>query len=500
MASEPVVALLTCWYWIRKIQARFLAGDYPSAIEASLNAEPLLWTSPSFPEVAEYHFYSALSLAASIDSTTDDLRQRHTKALAAHQKQHEIWAQNCPANFENRAALINAEIARIEGRVLEAEQLYEQAIRSAHRNGFVNNEAIAYELAARFYAARGFQKFADACFLEARYCYQRWGADGKVAQLDHLYPHLKKQVLFSAPTSTILAPTELLDLATVVKVSQAVSGEMVLEKLIVSFMRAAIEQAGAERGLLILTRGDQFRIEAEATTSGSDVTVHQGDVAASAAELPESILRYVLRTRRDVIVDDASAENPFSSDPYILQSRVRSILCFPLINQANLTGILYLENNLTSRVFTPDRITVLKMLVSQAAISLENSRLYRDLENREAKIRRLIDANILGIFFWDREGAVVGANEAFLRMLQYSREDLVSGRVRWTELTPAEWRKNDERALVQLDAAGAVLPYEKEYFRRDGSRVPVLVAGALFEGSGGEGVAFALDLSEQKRA
>src|SRR6266404_9981349 len=136
---------------------------------------------------------SALSRAASFDSATDGLRQRHFEALAAHHKQHEIWAENCPENFENRVALVGAEIARIEGRVLEAEQLYEQAIRSAHANGFVNNEAIAYELAARFYAARGLQKFADTYLLEARYRYQRWGADGKVAQLDHLYPHLRKE-------------------------------------------------------------------------------------------------------------------------------------------------------------------------------------------------------------------------------------------------------------------------------------------------------------------
>ena len=254
LASDPVLALPECWYWIRKMQARFFAGDYPSAIEASLNAERLLWASPAFFEAAEYHFYSALSRAASFDSATDDSRQRHFEALAAHQKQHEIWAQHCPENFENRAALVGAEIARIEGRVLEAEQLYEQAIRSAHSNGFVNNEAIAYELAARFYAARGFHKFADTYLLEARYCYQRWGADGKVAQLDHLYPHLKKESLISAPTSTILAPTELLDLATVMKVSQAVSGEMVLEQ-IDSLMRGGAGTAHRQSH----ARGDRAR-------------------------------------------------------------------------------------------------------------------------------------------------------------------------------------------------------------------------------------------------
>jgi predicted ATPase/signal transduction histidine kinase/GAF domain-containing protein len=376
LASTPLLAFPECWYWIRKLQARFFAGDYPAANEAALHAERLLWTSPSFFEVAEYHYYSALSLAASVDSVT--------KVLAAHQKQHEIWARLCPENFENRAALIDAEIARIEGRVLDAEQLYEKAIRSARSNGFVHNEAIAYELAARFYAARGLQKFADTYLLEARYCYRLWGADGKVAQLDHLYPELKKESP-SAPASAILAPAELLDLATVMKVSQAVSGGMALEPLIDSLMRAALEHAGAERGLLIRPVGDHFAIEAEAATAGDVVTVRQQD--ASAVSLPESVVRYVIRTGHDVILDEATAENPFSADPYILEHRLRSILCLPLINDAKLAGVLYLENNLAARVFTPARITVLKVLASQAAISLENSRLYRDLEDRERAVR-----------------------------------------------------------------------------------------------------------------
>jgi PAS domain S-box-containing protein len=500
LASDPVLVLPECWYWIRKLQARFIAGDYPSAIEASLNAERLLGKSPFPFEVAEYHFYSALSRAASCDSATDDSRQGHFEALAAHQKQHEIWTQHCPENFENRAALIGAEIARIEGRVLEAECLYEQAVRSAHSNGFVNNEAIAYELAARFYEARGFQKFADAYLLEARYCYQRWGADGKIAQLDHLYPHLKKESLISTPTSTILAPTELLDLATVIKVSQAISGEMVLEKLIDRLMRAAIEHAGAERGLLILPRGDRLMIEAEATTGGNDVRVHQRDVSVSVAALPESIVRYVMRTQEKVILEDASSQNPFSADPYIVQRSPRSTLTLPLISQGKVISILHLENNLAPHVFTPDRIAVLEVLASQAAISLENTRLYRDLEDRERRIRRLVDANILGIFSWNFEGAIVEANDAFLHMLQYRREDVASGLLLWTDLTPPEWREGDKLALAELKATGMVQPYEKEYFRKDGSRVPVLVAGALFEEGGGEGVAFALDLSQQKRA
>lgn len=500
LSSDPVLGLPECWYWIRKLQARFFAGDYASAIDASLRAQRLLWTSPSLFETAEYQFYGALSRAASCNSAAADQRQKHFEALAAHHRQLEVWAENCPGNFGTRAALVEAEIARIEGREPDAEHLYEEAIRSAHANGFVHNEAVANELAARFYAARGFEKIAHAYLRDARYCYLRWGADGKVQQLDQLYPHLREKEPVPGPTSTIGAPVESLDLATVIRVSQAVSGEIVLEKLIDPLMRTAIEHAGAERGLLILPRGVEQRIEAEVTTSGDTVIVRLREAPVTAAAVTESIVHCVVRTQECVILDDASAENPFSADTYIRQRHARSILCLPLINQAKLIGVLYLENNLTPHVFTPTRIAVLKLLASQAAISLENTRLYRDLEEREAKIRRLVDANIIGICIWNLEGEIIEANEAFLHMVEYSREDLVRGRMRWPDLTPAEWRDRDERAVAEVKATGTIQPYEKEYFRKDGSRVPVLFGAASFEGRRNEGVAFVLDLSEQKRA
>jgi PAS domain S-box-containing protein len=171
-----------------------------------------------------------------------------------------------------------------------------------------------------------------------------------------------------------------------------------------------------------------------------------------------------------------------------------------LIKQAALIGVLYLENNLTAHVFTPARIAVLKLLASQAAISLENTRLYGALREREGKIRRLVDSNIIGIFMWNADGRILDANDAFLEMVDYSRDDLASGRVRWRELTPAEWRDADERALATLNATGTVQQYEKEFFRKDGSRLPVLAGGATFEARQDEGVAFVLDLTERKQA
>jgi PAS domain S-box-containing protein len=216
--------------------------------------------------------------------------------------------------------------------------------------------------------------------------------------------------------------------------------------------------------------------------------------------VPESIVHYVVRTQESVILDDALIQNPFSTDQYVRRHHARSILCLPLIKQTRLIGVLYLENNLAPRVFTPTRIAVLKLLASQAAICLENTLLYRDLEEREGKIRRLVDANIIGIFLWNFEGQITEANEAFLQMLNYGREDLVSGRLNLRNLTPPEWRDLTDQSVTQLKATGALQPYEKEYFRMDGTRVPVLVGSAVFEKGQNEGVSFVLDLREQKRA
>ena len=499
LAGQPVLALPECWYWIRKLQARFFAEDYAAAIEASLHAKKLLWTSPSFFEIAEYQFYGALSRAAFCESATAGERRPHVEALVAHHRQLEIWAANCPENFENRAALVGAEIARLEGRDVDAMRLYEQAIRSARSSGFVHNEAIAYERASAFYRARGFDQIAEFYLRNARYGYLRWGAEGKVRQLDTMHPHLRQEAAAPGPTSTIEAPVERLDLATVIRVSQAVSGEMVLEKLIDTLMRMAIEQAGAERGLLILSRAAGPRVEAEATTSGDTILVELRDASATACVLPETVLQYVLHTRESVILDDAATQPSFAADPYVRQHQARSILCLPLINQGKLIGVLYLENNLTPRAFAPARIAVLKLLASQAAISLENTRLYRDLEQREAKIRGLVDANIIGICFAARDGRMIEANDAYLRMIGYDRDDLVSGRIRWTDMTPPEWRDRSAQALLELAETGVVQPFEKEYFRKDGSRVPILLGAAAIEGTDHQTV-FVVDLTERKRA
>jgi PAS domain S-box-containing protein len=494
-AEKPDLARAACSYWVRKLQARFLAGDYAAALEASSRAQPVLWTSLAAMEAAEYHFYSALSHAASCDSAEVDRHAQYLDALVAHHRQLEIWAANCPENFENRAALIGAEIARIEGRELDAERLYEQAIRSAHANGFPHNEAIAHECAGRFYLARGLALPGNAYLAQARLCHAQWGADAKVRQLEERYPQLRQRAERAAGETR-------LDFMSVAKASQAISGQILLDELIDTLLRLALENAGAQYGCLLLTRADDLALAAEANVEQQTVQVrrHTTGQPLSQLRLPLTILQYVRRSREPVLLMDASAPHPFSTDAYFAQQHPQSVLCLPILRQSALVGILYMENSLAAQAFPPERVQVLDLLASQAAISLDNARLYADVQDSHARIRRLVESNIIGIFFWDLSGGIADANDAFLQIIGYSRQDLSAGEVNWERITPPEYRALDEEKAAELRTNRTCSPYEKEFLRKDGGRIPVLIGAVLFDDSPDHGVAFVLDLTERKRA
>ena len=386
-------AFTICWYWILKLKTRFMSGDYAEALAAVEKVKPLLSAAAAQFQMLDYFYYAALTVAACYDNASADEQARWRNLLTAHSERLREWADNYPPTFGDKHALVSAEIARLEGRDPDAMRLYEEAIRSARQTRFVQNEGLAHELAARFYAARGFETIAHTYMRHARHCYLRWGALGKVRQLDQRYPLPREDSAPHAPTQTIGAAVEQLDLETVIKASQAVSGEIELGKLIETLLRITVEHAGAERGVLTLFRGDELQIVSEATTSRGVIEVTLRRAAVQPTELPESVLHTAIRTRESVILDDAAAAAMFSADVYVQQRRPRSVLCLPLVKQAKLVGALYLENNLTPRAFTPGRIAVLELLSSQAAISLENARLYADLqtslEEKEALLKEV---------------------------------------------------------------------------------------------------------------
>jgi len=497
LSEHSALKTVGCWYWIRKLQACFLSGDYGGAVDAAAKAGPLTFTTLAFLESTEYHLYAALAHAGACDSAPASQRRRHLDALAVHHKQLAAWAEHCPVNFEHWAALVGAEIARVEGRRMDAELLYEQAIRAARAHSFIHHEALANELAGRFYLAHGLETSGFAHLRNARSGYAQWGADGLVRQLDERYPRLAVPAPLSGADSAAIQP---FDVGTVVKASQAVSGEIEMPRLVERLMTIVLQNAGADRGLLILPRDEGYGIEAEARATGETVEVRLRDAPLTATDCPEALVRYVLRTRQSVILDDASRPGQFAEDTSLCRQPPRSVLCLPLLRQAQLVGALYLENTEATHVFTAERTSVLELLASQAAISLDNARLYADVRDSHARIRRLVESNIIGIIFWDLSGNITDANDAFLRMTGYSRDDVKSGVLRWTTITPPEYREVDARVIKELERTGSSRPFEKEYIRKDGSCVPVLVGAVLFDDVPDHGVAFVLDLTEHRRA
>jgi predicted ATPase/GAF domain-containing protein len=399
--TDSRMPLMVCLYWTLKLKARFLFGDLAGALEALRRARRLVRSFVATIGQLDYSFYSALIVTALFESGSDEERSQWREHLAAQRDQLREWAETYPPTFADKYTLVLAEIARIEGRDVDAMRLYEQAIHLTRENGFIQNEALAHEVAARFYAVRGVETVANTYLRHARNCYDRWGAKGKVAQFDARHPRLQEEATPASFTATIGTPVRQLDVESVVKASQALSSEIVLPRLIETLMRLAVEHAGAERGLLILLRGDEPQIEAEVTTGHQRVAVTVRRTAVTPSDLPQSALHYVIRTRQRVLLDDASVGNLYSEDEYLRQKRTRSVLCVPIVTQTKLVGALYLENNLTPRAFTSDRVTVLELLASQAAISLQNAALYSDLQRGEAFLAEGQNISHTGSFGWN---------------------------------------------------------------------------------------------------
>lgn len=411
----PGLAMMVCYHWVFKLQEHFFAGNLIAALEAASHVHGIRWAMRSSIEEAELDFYAALSCAGVMDDARAVEREVLSRELASHYARIVVWADHCPENFANRKALVGAEIARLEGRALDAQDLYEQAIRLARKHGFTQNEAIAHELAGRFHASRGLDTIADAYLSNARDCYERWGAASKVKQLDARYG-TRTRALPGAVTSAVDRPVAQLDVEIVDKASQTLSSEMALPSLLEKLMHLAIVHAGAQRGLLVLLHADEPHIEAEATTRDSNVEVKLQRREVTPTELPQSALQYVLRTRERLVLDDASRGGLAADDAYVRLVRPRSVLCLPIFKQTSIVGALYLENNLTTCAFTSDRVTVLDFLASQAAIALENARLYSELARSEALLTKAQQLSSTGSIYWRVDLDVIEFSEQTYRI------------------------------------------------------------------------------------
>ncbi|MEH2349758.1 MAG: AAA family ATPase [Nostoc sp.] len=431
--------------YFNKLFLCYLFSEYAQAVENSTIAERYLIRIIGTPIAPFYYLYDALTRLATYPESSAQAQEEILKKIAVSQEKIKQWAHYAPMNHLHKYYLVQAETARVLGQLLEAEEFYEQAIQWAKDNEYLQEEALAYELAAKHYLARGREKIAQTYMKEAHYCYDRWGATAKLKDLETRYPQLFPQssgMAFApiAKTSKNTSNTSPIafDLAAVMKAAQAISSEIELDKLLSYLMKILIENAGAQTGFLILENSGEWVIEASGELNDDDdgESVHTTQVLQSIStknHLPESIINYVIRTHESVILNDATHEGNFINEPYIQDHKSQSILCLPMLNQGKLIGVLYLENQLAAGAFTPERVSVrasvpealgdatrsqvLHLLSTQAAIAIENAKLYSKLRTSESQMTQFLEAVPVGIGIVDATGRPYYANQRGIELM-----------------------------------------------------------------------------------
>jgi PAS domain S-box-containing protein len=406
--------------YLHKVILCYLFEEYHQAVQTAILARKHFEEVTAIKVLPVFCFYHSLALLSLLLDASSAEKVAWLNCVNTNQEKMQKWAEHAPMNYLHEFYLVEAEKARVLGQFLEAEEFYERAIAGAAENEYIQEEALAYELAAKHYLARGRSKIAQTYMKEAHYCYDRWGATAKVKDLEKRYPQFFSQSSRAASTSipitaeTITNPFHTaFDLAAVMKASQAISREIELKQLLRSLMQTLIENAGAQTGYLILENSGEWSIEAacELNTDENACATQVLQSIPIADQLPESIIQYVIRTLKPVTLNDATREGAFINEPYIQQNQPQSIFCLPLLNQAKLVGVLYLENRLAAGVFTPERSQVLQLLSTQAAIAIENANLYSELRAKESKITQFLEAIPVGIAIVDAAGRPYYTNQ-----------------------------------------------------------------------------------------
>ncbi|HVY26655.1 MAG TPA: AAA family ATPase [Polyangiaceae bacterium] len=461
---------------------------------------------------AVHHTFRGLTAAALYANAGVERRRELVEVVTDEVRRHEHWRQHGPENFAARHALLSAELARMEGRLVAAEHFYEDAIASAGEQKLLHYEALARELASRFYRGRGLLTIADTYLREARDSYRIWGAGAKVKQIDRDYPHLEAASSAGAKGSSSVR-IEALDLLAVVKASQAISQQLVLDDLITTLMRVVLESAGAETGALLLLRGGELNVAALARVDGPRIVVRQPDDCATAAELPLSVLNYVRRSKERVVLSDLARANAFSADETLLRRNPKSLLCLPIVLQAEVVGLLYLENGALAHAFPPNRVEMLALLAGQAAISLQHARLYADLqrENLERKraedalrssqdlLHGIVDNSRTLIYVKDLEGRFLLVNRHLAEVLQRDRESLL-GKTDF-DLFPHEQASAYRTVDLRVLTGGVPVEAEELGTSPDGVHTYLSVKSPLFDPNGKTyGLCgISTDITERKR-
>jgi len=435
------------------------------------------------------------------------------RKVVQNQGKMEIWANHAPMNHRHKYLLVEAERLRILGREMEAFEHYDLAIAEAHKNGYINEEALSFELTAKFWLNKGKDTLARLYMHKAWSSYRQWGALRKVKHLEKKYPDLMKN---SDSAVNYIAKGEIaftcaaaqsrldgIDLVSVIKASQAVSSEILIDELINIFMKVLMENVGAQKGVLMFKQSGGLEVEAYSTLDQEIVLSRSGVPVEDFKDISLEIVEHVDRTMENVVLYDAFREGRFVQDPYIKGNNSRSILCVPIIHKTELTGIIYLENSLSAGVFTIERLEVIKILATQIAISVENAKLFSNLKTTEAQYRSIFENAVEGILQITPDGKFLSANPATVRLLGYdsTKELLESVDDIGKQLYVASADRHKFSDLIQSEQAISGL--EVQFRRKDGSVMwAFLHARTVYEENGTikliEG--FFIDITERKQA
>lgn len=386
--NEP---LFQMFFLVAKLALHCTFGEYKAACSVAGEAEAVIqdYGGTIWDELTV--FYHALALAALHRETSNSDRAGVEAVLDHLNSRLAAWAQDSPANFRAQHLLISAEISRIRGHDGEAMALYEEAIQAGALQTCPHDRGLTQERYADFWRHRGQPKVAAVFLAEARFSWLRWGAVAKARALElevgdlHGWAESPQSLSHSGPIypeqwrpagSTNAAA---LDFVSVMKAAQAIAGEIELERLLDSLLRIVLENAGAERGSLLLERDGDAWVQAEGTVEAVDVRVAGGTPLAKAERVPQRLVNYVRRSGESVVLTDARSDERYAADPYVQRWQPRSVLCTPVLNQGRAVGVLYLEDNLAVGTFTPERIRVIQVLTSQAAVAIENAKLFGEV-------------------------------------------------------------------------------------------------------------------------
>ncbi|MDM8543839.1 AAA family ATPase [Desulfococcaceae bacterium HSG9] len=490
-------------FYFEKLMLCYLFEDYTHASAYSAEAEKYSDGGVAMAYLSFLNCYDSLTMLALYNRASKAEQKTFKRKVHSNQKKLKKWAHHAHENCLHKWKLVEAERARIDDDYEKAAQCYDKAIELAETHEYLNDQALSLELAGKFYLAHNHLLIAKAYLRDAHYIYQKWGADTKVAWLEKKYPNFflarkegDENAADSATLTTLSSTvknsgsmTSALDIESVMLASQTISGEIILSALINKIMRIVIENSGAEKAFFIIENKGALFIEAEAMAEKTDAINILETISLKSPEaakkIPVSIINYVARTFKDVVIDDASGKGQFTKDEYVIEHNLKSILCTPLISRGQLRGVLYLENNFAAGTFTPERVKIMQMLTSQVAISVENASFYKSLKKSEKRYRSLWERAVEGIFQSSPDGHLISANPSLFKIMGYHQSKdkrlLTTDIVKQTFVNP----EDRDKLIRNLSAQDQVIGFETEMRKKDGTPIHVSVSARAIKDTQG---------------